>query len=129
MTHKYEHDEITDNIICSVQKGALKFIDIFKESDLKYCFSENISKNNIVAFSKYPTFSQANLLSKLNVFNDDNYEKMNEPDSFFRYLAKPSMLKKDFSTACWKIGFLKKLFKVPINYFTFLKMVKGLIEK
>lgn len=129
VTHKYEHDEITDNIICSVQKGALKFIDIFKESDLKYCFSENISKNNIVAFSKYPTFSQANLLSKLNVFNDDNYEKMNEPDSLFRYLAKPSMLKKDFSTACWKIGFLKKLFKVPINYFTFLKMVKGLIEK
>lgn len=119
---QYEHGVKTDKIIQMVQEGALKFVDIFRNSEFIYDFSEAVSKNNIIAFSKYPTYREASMMSELDVFNDDFYEKMNSPKSLLYYLRCPRELKKDLSAACWKIGFIKKLMVIPCNYYFLLKI-------
>jgi len=126
---KYEHDANTDEIIKKVQDGALKFVEIFRDSEFIGDFTEIISKNNIIAFSKYPTYRQASMMSELDVFNDDCYEKMNSPQKLLYYLGHPRELKNDLYAACWKIGFIKKLMVIPCNYYFLLKMADKKIKK
>lgn len=122
-TRTYEHDERTQDIIKKVQDGALHFVEIFKTSDMRECFTENISKNNIIAYSKYPLYSETKLLGSLRVFNDEVYTDMANPKSLLYYLFHSSSLVNDLKTNCWKIGFLKRLLVIPINYYKVLSIL------
>ena len=125
---KYEHDEHTDEIIQEVQNGALHFVELFSNAFYKDCFTENITKNNVIAVSKYPKYGETCMLGDLNVFNDDNYVKMAAPNKRAYYIFHPRQLVRDISGSCWKIGFIKRLVPLPLNYYGLLN-IANLIKK
>ena len=49
-------------------------------------------------------------------FRDGEMLKLAAPKTFMSYCRKPQSLVKDFYNSRWKIGFMKRLLKLPLPY-------------
>ncbi|HFI0536905.1 TPA: HAD family hydrolase [Streptococcus suis] len=99
-----------------IQKAALDFISDVKNVD--YMKIENYSKldlfNGIYSVGKNPSRKDLQLFADFRFFDDGVENKLAYPKSTFHYIFKPKDFKSDFMNSRWKIGFLKKLFKVNL---------------
>ena len=99
-----------------IQKAALDFISDVKNVD--YMKIENYSKldlfNGIYSVGKNPSRKDLQLFADFRFFDDGVENKLAYPKSTFHYIFRPKDFKSDFMNSRWKIGFLKKLFKVNL---------------
>ena len=63
------------------------------------------------------------------VFEDGVRFRLAAPRTAGEYLRRPAALAKDFSAARWKVGFLKRLFRLPLPYDGFYALLKHLRDR
>ncbi|PNV60590.1 hypothetical protein C0033_17650 [Clostridium sp. chh4-2] len=114
---KNKNEEIINkNITSELQDGALDFVkDYFNTYGHKVIKIET-SVEGIMKLGGQP---HAKDISSLGVFYFETGAKTVQvvaPKSVMFYTTHISQLKKDFIDSPWKIGFLKRLIKLPIDY-------------
>lgn len=118
----YEYKDCDENpsfeltAVQEIQKAALDFISDVKNVD--YIKFKNYSKldlfNGIYSVGKNPSRKDLQLFADFRFFDDGVENKLAYPKSTFHYIFRPKDFKSDFMNSRWKIGFLKKLFKVNL---------------
>lgn len=101
-----------------IQSGALAFAKEFNSS-----FTSNTTSfNNVDMFSNLyqvgvkPTLNDVKLFGNFDFFNNGTKVKLAEPKNLYYYLTNIKQLRKDLYDCQWKIGFLKGLLKIPVDY-------------
>lgn len=123
----YENGKLTlsaKNVI-KIQQGALKFISDFININ-KECYfnvSKIIAIENLRRIGVSPTNKELLMFADME-FLDGDIEKLAAPASIIKYLSNPKKLINDFYRSRWKIGFMKRLFKIPLPYEKLYEMMK-----
>ena len=72
-----------------------------------------------------PRSSDVKAFGDFDYFDNGDCFKLAKPKGFVSYILSPGKLKKDLYDSRWKVGFLKGLFKLPMDY---LKMFNRLVK-
>lgn len=124
---KYEYCNDQENLshIQDMQKGALDGIRILKMMpNVNKLIDSTISYRGLQNVTKSPTLKEAILFGNMN-FYDEISLPLAKPKSLFSYFLSPKSFIKDFSESGWKVGFLKRLFKIPFLYGNFLDYIRN----
>lgn len=120
-------DSETLEIFTYIQKGALEFIENFKEIGAYIIQDEpSFSKYVIEAFTN-PTYRISEIFGDIYVCNDD-WEKLASPKHLIRELINPQEMVGNFIRAIWKPAYLKRMIPLPINYGKVLAAMYGQYE-
>lgn len=104
--------------IFALQEGALHFVELSLNDEL-------LSEMDITAKNAFwgiertgnsPKMKDINLFGNFAFVDEGNKTKLANPKGILYYLFHLKQLKYDFLMCRWKIGFLKKLFKIVIPY-------------
>lgn len=114
-------------IIQSIQKGALDFVKDYNQSAIK----DYIDWNAELAFHRMICLGTDSRKRDLNIlgdiyFFDHKILLLAHPSP--RIFFNPFKLKKEFSSAPWKIGYLKRLLNIKLPYLTIYKTIKHLYK-
>lgn len=123
--NEYEGTEYND-IMMSIQNGglyylqeAIKYYDLYPRLDWK-----EYSLQKLIQYGVKPKLSDLKPFSKLYYSNIANYYMLPQ-HSLLYYLTHIKQLRIDLNQSFWKVGFLKKLFKIPLPYFQVYTFLKG----
>lgn len=111
-----------------IHTGAKKFIkDLSNYLEYIDGLNKEIYINNLLRVGVKPTKEEAKILGE---FMNDNYvlRKFASPNKLLYYFIHPKKFKEDFTNSEWKIGFMKRMLKIDIDYYklyNFLKKWKG----
>ena len=75
-----------------------------------------------------PNKADLNLLGDMKYDTGDELICMANPKSLLYYVCHPKSFYSDLKDAPWRIGFIKRLFKVPLNYgkiYSFVRSISG----
>ena len=111
---KYPDIEIAIN---EMQQGAIEFANLYDK-----CIGLNILDNetsymNTKRVSRKPRFEEAKKFGNLVFLSDHQESFLASPQPFLSYIKNYRMLVDDFKASNWKIGFLKRLFRIPLPYY------------
>ena len=121
----YEYDKESHKIAKNMQDGALYFVECAKESiDGEFTWDAAFSYANLKRISKHPTLKEVNIFGNL-AYYDGGKREVAMPKSIGHYLTHMREFPYDLSVSGWRIGFLKRLFKIEIDYNRLLKMYKN----
>lgn len=104
--------------IKSLQQGALDFINIAAKNRILEMFDFSVDDlfYGIHQTGINPDRSDLDLFANIEFYDEGVTEKLASPQSIFCYLGHIKDLKRDFLACRWKIGFMKKLFKMNLPY-------------
>lgn len=124
---EFLHEEGSQDQInlLAIQAGALAFVENFAKEipanspywhkeDAKFWFS------GFQQVIKFPRASEVKALGELTLENEGEIYSLAAPKGLFTYLFKPREFFRDFQKS-WKGAFLKRLLKLPLPYYQFLK--------
>lgn len=125
--YEYEGKEDADSTEL-IQKGMMYFIDVMAAGySIFEPYDYTIFYDNLKNVTKKPRMKDTNILGKLTHANHGSTTPLANPKSLFYYFTHLKELKYDFSAAGWKIGFMRKLLKLPLPYNSILSVLrKGL---
>lgn len=115
----------TRNLVVSYQRECLSFIKDFLSLGNLLENDQADYTRNILALFKKPTLRKTNYIGDLKAW-DHQWIPMAEPRKLYVYLLHPAELKKDISNNSWKIGFLKRLLKIPFPYYETLRKARSI---
>lgn len=117
LLYNYECDPDDEKKICDIQTGALEFCEQFNVllNSLSIVFPDECLYRRIVSVGLKPSLKDAKLLGEMS-FYDGKVFKLASPRSLLYYLFHLRKFKSDFIESRWKTAFLKRLFKLPLNY-------------
>lgn len=102
----------------SVQEGALKFVSEFNNSSIADYI--NLDSKTMFAplyqLGTQPTLKEAQRFGNLGFFDAGQVSFLAKPQSLLWYLGHLKILADDLNDSVWKIGYLKRLFKLNLNY-------------
>lgn len=106
------------NAVENIQKGALEFLnDISKTSIFdSFDYSPDELFYGLSQTGNKPSKNDINLFADFRFFDEGVVNRLASPNLLFYYIVKPKKLISDFMMSRWKIGFLKRLFKIPLPY-------------
>lgn len=112
-----EYTSDQQNNISIIQKGALDFIKDF--SKINYDLDMDIS--NEILIDKFIKLISSPSMREVEVFGDFLFYDYGEsflakPPNFIKSLVNPKEVLKDFRKSNWKIGYMKRLIKINLNY-------------
>lgn len=100
----------------TLQEGAMMFVRDAMGSVLAYSnFSARAAFHNIYRLGMRPTGSEARLFGNME-FSDGQAICLAKPRPMHFYMLYPKALPADFYKSRWKIGFMKRLLKLPLPY-------------
>lgn len=111
-----EYSEKEKSIYKNIQDGAIKFIYEYNKYNCHYTeLSSYIAAINIFKLGLRPSTEDVKLFSNIS-YLDGVKSKLAQPKGILYYLIHPKQFYVDFCNCGWKIGFLKKIFKVNLDY-------------
>lgn len=119
----YEYDKDPQNLsyVCDMQNGVLDGIKILKNlSESKVLIDPYVSYKAVFRLTKKPSLYEGKVFGNLN-FYDGSVQPLASPKRLFFYCFRPKIFLKDFSDSGWKVGFLKRLLKIPLPFSTILE--------
>ena len=129
--YEYQHNEEMQYNITSIQDGALDFI-----REYNCCFlSDNIGcdssiwENNLGEVLRKPSLGDVSMFGSFEFYNFGEKFYLAKPKTMIEYLAKPHLLLDDFSASKWKVGFLKKMFKISFPYISIVRFLIWRLSK
>lgn len=132
--YKYEYDKANGEKepeakkVKLLQQGAVDFVSDFKESILnKFEFPSYIAFRKIYLTGICPNKKDLKMFSNFR-FLEEQIDYLAMPKSFISYIFHPKTLKKDLFLSRWKIGFLKKLLKINIQYIKIYKILRKMSD-
>ena len=123
-----EYDTKEIHTIKTMFAGTQKFC-----RDMKDCHhfismnNENYSVKMLNAI-RYPRMLELDMFSNI-TFTDKDKNKMAMPDNYKVYIRDFKTLQKDFWQSGWKVGFLRKLIKLPLPYYNLYSFLLSLKER
>ena len=126
MSNRYPYEYLDNNkptfeliSVKKIQKGAIAFIkdvqhDFVLSNLLK--FDSDELYQGIEQTGMQPSKEDLNLFANFHFYDEGRDDKLAAPDGLFSYMKHPKKLKEDFLVSRWKIGFMKKMFKLPLPY-------------
>lgn len=131
--NKYEYLSNAENesnelvLLNEYQNGALALVNEINNSFFPNTFfvTPKIAFFNLIRMGINPTLWEAKTWGDFD-FYDITYMKMARPKSILKYFKNPIQLKKDFEQSAWRIGFVKRLFKIKLPYSSLLKVLSKL---
>lgn len=123
--YEYNVDSKEIRSVIEIQHGAMSFVEDIKKIKLidKKQLNPKSTYYNLYNFGRNPKLKLVPLFGDF-LFEDGNTSYMAKPDRLWKYCYKPKLFLNDFSNSTWKIGFFKRLFKLPFRYdklYDFLK--------
>lgn len=122
---EYEYSQKDKVIISSIQNSAIDFVEDF------YIFNKNfnLSINERVAFNRLKRFIKQPDKKYISVFGDLGFSdysdgKLAKPKPIKEYILSPNQFKKDFITSQWKVGFMKRIIKIYLPYYSIYKILR-----
>ena len=103
----------------SIQAFALKFVKDFRNSYVRrfiHLSSGNMFHNLKMTCIK-PSVKDTDAFGDFEFFNNGEKKRLAAPQKFILYIRNPELFFTDFLESRWKVGFLKRCFKVKINYY------------
>lgn len=123
-----DKEKMDDLNVEKIQDGAYKFcldikkynndIEFEKELALFFC-------NRMANLLIEPNLKEARILGNIEV-SDEKIKKIVEYKGIRYYLLNPKELKKDFIETTWRVGFLKQMLKVNLNWNAIAKINRKL---
>ena len=103
--------------ISIIQKGALDFIKDFSEInyDLGMKISREILIDKFIKLISSPSMREVEVFGDF-LFYDYGESFLAKPPNFIKSLVNPKEVLKDFRKSNWKIGYMKRLIKINLNY-------------
>ena len=121
----YEYDKESHEIAQGMQDGALHFVKCAKASqNEEFTWDAAFSYANLKRLSKHPTWKEVNIFGNL-AYYDGGKREIAAPKSIGHYLMHLKEFPYDLSVSSWRIGFLKRLFKIGVDYNKLLKIYKS----
>lgn len=115
-------DNYDNSILKDIQTSAIKFIKDFSKYNVSLDDTNKIL-NNFMRIGINPTYEESIIFGNLNFDNMiDGY--LAKPDKLIKYVINPLKLKKDIFLSEWKIGFMKRLFKINLPYYRVYNKLK-----
>lgn len=126
VSNRYPYEYLDDNkptfeliSVKKIQKGAIDFIkdvqhDFVLSNVLK--FDSDELYQGIEQTGMQPNKEDLNLFADFYFYDEGRDDKLAAPAGLFTYMEHPKKLKEDFLVSRWKIGFMKKMFKLPLPY-------------
>lgn len=104
--------------IHKVQEYAIKFVQNAVNDQILYNrkMSSIDSFKGILSVGETPTLNDIKMFGNFRFFDDNLFNYLANPKFILYYIINPKGLKRDFLNSRWKIGFLKKLFKIKLPY-------------
>lgn len=118
--YEYQDDADVVKILQSLQSGALRYV---KDEDQKKTGDADMKKYEkpLLRFGKYPTLKETRLFRFL--YNTDGMKVYFLPQKpLMKYGLKEFM--HALSNSCWKTGFLKEAFKLPLPYYYVYELLR-----
>ena len=100
--------------VMDIQRGALDFIKRFGDMDLNVSADtlyEGLSETGLK-----PKKADIDMFADFRFFDEGETLYLAKPKSIFYYIFYVGNLKRDFLSSRWKIGFMKRLFKISLPY-------------
>lgn len=100
--------------VMDIQRGALDFIKRFGDMDLNVSADtlyEGLSETGLK-----PKKEDIDMFADFRFFDEGETLYLAKPKSVFYYIFHVGNLKRDFLSSRWKIGFMKRLFKISLPY-------------
>lgn len=104
--------------IQSVQQGALKFVSEFNNSSIADYINPDIKTMfaPLYQLGTQPTLKETQQFGDFEFFDAGEVSFLSEPRSLLWYLRHLKKLASDLDASVWKMGYLKRLFKLNLNY-------------
>lgn len=105
----------------SIQEAALDFIkEVSNDKELTnlLTFTPDELYTGILRTGTHPRKKDIEMFAEFNFYDDGVSKHLAHPNKVIHYLYKPKDLKVDFLESRWKIGFLKKMFRLNLPYET-----------
>lgn len=118
--YDYEYDNREEkSIALNIQNSAINFIE--KNKNMNINVSDSISEfiNYFLYPSNYSSVEFGNIQ-----FKDDDFKYIAKPKALLYYFFNFRELKNDFIDSSWRIGFLKRLFKIPLPYYKINNIIR-----
>ena len=122
--YEYKNCEEGGISVQEMQKGILDGLDALCVWEGNEGIEANIAYLALHRISKHPRLLEARVLGDLIAFDNGYCHYLARPDSILNYIITPKKFVKDLSDSMWKVGFLKRLIKLPLPYATFLEKAK-----
>lgn len=114
---KCEYTKQEIEIFKAIQDGAIQFIEEY--SNFKYKNHINITPsiawNNFRKLGLQPTNKDIKLFADIS-YVETTKVKFAKPNSIVYYMFNPKKFYYDFCNCSWKVGFLKRLLKLKLDY-------------
>lgn len=118
LLYDYEYSDTSEKeYAIAIQEGAIEYIKDNKESENEECYK------NLLKIMLHPSYKYAVLFGNIK-FVDNEERYIAKPRGLSIYFRSPSEIKKDFIQANWRIGFLKRLLKIPLPYYRINELIR-----
>ena len=118
---EYSNEEL--EIFKNIQEGAMQFIKDFSEFDrYEIKIEPQMAWKSFKQLGLNPTLKDVKLFGNISYVETKKVQFAN-PNNIFYYIIHPKKMYYDFCNCSWKIGFLKRLFKVKLDYFKLYKIM------
>lgn len=122
--HRFEYNDAECAIVQRMQEGVLYFIECMRgQAAVEMLADPKFSYENMRRISKNPTLREAHRFGDL-TFYEGEPRYLAAPRNILHYLFHPKDLPYDLSISGWRIGFLKRLFWISVDYNKLLKWYK-----
>ena len=128
--YEYEYNNMKEkDIIKSIQDGSITFVKDIKESNMLDILelNEEISSCFLFKTCLKPKYVDSVNLGKLKIL-DNGIMYIGADKGLMHYIFHPKKFFQDFKKSTWKIGFLKRIFIIPINYYKLIKKYKNIMN-
>ncbi|MBO6206141.1 MAG: HAD-IA family hydrolase [Lachnospiraceae bacterium] len=123
--YEYENDKENFNYINEMQNGALEGVKVLKNYlSLDDSYPLDVYYKALYRLTKLPTLKEANCFGEMMFYDGSSYP-LAKPGALVWYVTNPKKFIKDFSDSGWKVGFLKRLFKISFPYARMLEKAKN----
>ncbi len=121
----YEHSDKESKIFETIQEGALDFVKNFQTLNINLTeFNISFVSYGIKRLGINPTLFDVKLFGDI-TYLDTKIFYLAKPRNIIYYIIRPKMLLNDLLNSNWKVGFLKRLFKIKLNYYKIYKLMAG----
>lgn len=119
--YEYKEDgEFTREYLCikKLQDGALAFIRkaSIEESLKAFHYTSDELFMGLKQTGTIPTFKDIQMFADFRFFDEGETRYLAAPKKLIYYIFHVRELKQDFLLSRWKIGFMKRLFKINLPY-------------
>lgn len=107
----YEYNMNEAKIFMDIQSGAIDFVKKFR-----YDLDKNICLYKLFRVGMHPSLRNIKMFKNMKYVETKKFNFVNTCNLVY-YLLHPKKMYTDFCNCSWKIGFMKNLFKINLNYY------------